>query len=456
MPDIDGFATCRAIRALPGGRTMPILMATGHDDLASIEASYAAGATDFVSKPVNWGLLPHRIRYLLRSDEILRNLMLSERWLAEAQRIAAVGNFIWSPPSGKARLSAEAARIFGYAGDPGAVPLRSLLRRILACDRRQVIGMLRQIEQRRVIEVDHRILLAGGETRHISLRAECGSAANGQKCVQGTCHDITDRKKIEMELRLARDEAEGADAAKTAFLATMSHELQTPLNAIIGFSELLARQAADAPPNDKSLVFSTCILDAGRRMYAAIDEVLTMARLEAGAYQPETAVLDLCELVRAIVAEFRRGADASGRAILVETALASAVVPVDERAIRRMLGNLLSNAVKFSPADTPVTVSVDDATDGHYRLTVEDYGIGMSAAEAARAVRAFRQLDERLAREFSGMGLGLSIAKGLIEAHGGNLEIASAPGKGTRVVLNFPLPGRDWQEVKLPAFTVAA
>jgi PAS domain S-box-containing protein len=355
-----------------------------------------------------------------------------------------VGNFSWRPPTATARLSAEAARIFGYAGNAGPVSLRALLRRIAAGDRADVMRAFRRAERDHVIEIDHRVVLPGGEIRHISLRGEAAYDAHGSPCIQGTCHDITERKKIELDLRLARDEARGADAAKTAFLSTMSHELQTPLNAIIGFAELLAsRQAAGTLPAEKCLVFSRCILEAGRRMSASVEEVMMMARLEAGAYRPQTELLDLCGLVTSTIADFQRSPDAAGRAVFIETACETAMVSVDELAVRRMLSNLLSNAVKFSPPETPVTVKLICAADRHVQLSVEDQGIGMDAAQAATAVRAFRQLDGRLAREFSGMGLGLSIANGLIEAHGGTLEIASAPGQGTRVTLNFALPAGD-------------
>jgi signal transduction histidine kinase len=440
MPDIDGFETCRVLRSLPGGGTTPIVMATGLNDLASIESAYGAGATDFVSKPINFAALPYRIRYLLRSRDVLRNFILSERWLAEAQRIAGVGNFNWSPPSPAARLSAEAARIFGYGGAKGPIPVRALLRRILAVDRAQVIRALREVKSGRVIDIDHRIALPDGQIRHISLRAELGGEAGEPSSIHGTCHDITERKRIEMELREARDEAQRSDAAKTAFLATMSHELKTPLNGIIGFAELLG-QASDRVPDDKHLEFTRCILNAGHRMYQSVDNVLMMAKLESGGYRLRREVYDLSALVRSAVAAFRDSAESMNRAVSVETAENSMAVSVDARSVGRMLRHLLSNSVKYSAAQTPINVRVDRAADGHCRVSVEDRGVGMDAAQAAMAVNPFRQLDDGLAREFEGMGLGLSITKRLIEAHGGELEIVSAPKRGTRVILNFPVSG---------------
>ena len=436
MPDIDGFDVCRALRSLPRGRTAPILMATGRNDLASIDAAFAAGATDFVSKPINWALLPHRVRYLLRSHETLEKFIVSERWLAEAQRIAGVGNFVWLPQSAAVWLSSEAARIFGYDSVAGPIPLRALLHRVAAADRCAVVAALRRIDSRGGVQLDHRIVLPGGDIRHVSLNAELGQEAGEPHRIQGTCHDITDRKIIEMELRGARDEARRSDAAKTAFLATMSHELQTPLNGIIGFAELLT-QAFGTAGADQRLEFSRSILSAGRRMYAAVEDVLVMARLEAGAYRLRPEIHDMPALVRSAVAAFRDGSEAGDRRIEIEAA-ESLPVFVDARAVNRMLCHLLSNAVKYSPAQTLVTIRLEAFSDGRCRLDVEDRGVGMDAAQAAVAVAPFRQLDDGLARKFEGMGLGLSITKRLIEAHGGELAILSVPNEGTRVILDFP------------------
>src|ERR1700722_2290113 len=145
MPDIDGYQTCRTIRELPNGFNTPILMATGLDDIASIDASYDAGATDFIAKPINWALLPHRLRYLLRSDEVLQRFIASDRPLEEAQSIAKVGSFRWTLGNSKVCASSEAARIFGYEDGTAPISLRSVLRRIPKPDRLLLIAAFREI-----------------------------------------------------------------------------------------------------------------------------------------------------------------------------------------------------------------------------------------------------------------------------------------------------------------------
>src|SRR5437016_5652825 len=130
---------CRAIRSTPIGLTIPILMATGLDDIQSIESSYEAGATDFISKPLNWALLPYRVRCLLRADEVLSKFVVAEKLLSEAQRIAAVGNFFWSSTSPTMQLSAEAARIFGGENRARSISPRTLLRHLPASERTRVM-----------------------------------------------------------------------------------------------------------------------------------------------------------------------------------------------------------------------------------------------------------------------------------------------------------------------------
>jgi PAS domain S-box-containing protein len=444
MPGMGGFDVCRAIRAIPFGATTPILMATALDDIEAIESSFQVGGTDFISKPVNWALLPHRIRYVLRADHLLNNLMLSERWLADAQRIAALGNFQWSLRSPIVQWSAESSRIFGRENRAGSTSVQSILRQIPAPDRARVVHAFRQARRGNAIELDHDLRLPDGEMRTVSLRAEMIRDDGGESFVHGTYQDITDRKRIERALQTARDSARDSDAAKTAFLAAMSHELRTPLNAIIGFSELIANQAFGPIANKKYVEFSQNVVDAGRRIFDQVEDVLTIAQLESKTYRLKFEIIDLVAVTKSVLREFRQGAAAIGREISFQPADDEILVPGDEQAVRLMLSKLLSNAAKFSVAGSPIAV-VLELGGGRLRLSVADQGVGMSSEEAELAILPFRQVDSRLARKYEGAGLGLSITKALIDGHGGQLEIESAPLEGTRVVLSFPSPpvGRE-------------
>src|SRR5258707_7262612 len=144
MPEMSGFEVCQAIRTLPGGRNTPVLMATSLDDVDSIEEAYRVGATDFIGKPINWPVLPHRVRYMLRAHENLRSLIESQQRLAEAQRIAGIGNVRWLPQQARIDCSAELCRMFGLDDRASSLPLKSLLQRVPGVDRKAMTASLRR------------------------------------------------------------------------------------------------------------------------------------------------------------------------------------------------------------------------------------------------------------------------------------------------------------------------
>jgi signal transduction histidine kinase len=427
MPQMDGFAVCQAIRTMPAGRSIPILMATGLDDLESIERAYLVGATDFIAKPISCPVLPHRLRYMLRGCR-----------LAETQRMAGLGDFRWLPKNRCIECSPELSQMFGVCGSIAAHPVRDLLRRVLPPDRAALIQAVRGALRGATIELDHRIVTPQGEVRSLSLRGEMIGAEGSPRYLRGSYLDITERKRIEGELEAARDEARTANASKTAFLASLSHELRTPLNAIIGFSELIAREALGTIPQRRYIEFADNIRSAGQRALAVFLDILTMAELEAGRFSLNLEQLDLREVADTSVAEFQRSDAAADHQIDLVSDGARSTVHADRQAVDKMLRNLLSNAAKFSAAGSVIQVTVGVSTPGFCRVSVADDGIGMTAEEAQSAVRPFGQVGNGLTRPYGGLGLGLSIVRKLIERHGGRLTIASAPLKGTQISLDFP------------------
>ena len=247
----------------------------------------------------------------------------------------------------------------------------------------------------------------------------------------------TELANANRELATARDQAESANAAKTAFLAAMSHELRTPLNAIVGFSEVITQEVF-GPIQKKYIECSDSILSAGQRMSTVVGDVLTIAQLEAGTFELEWDDLELSGMVREAVEKLQRAHPARGADISFASSVEHLVVRADLRSVEQMIAKLLSNAVKFSETGTPIRLSLGVEKDGAARLSISDHGIGMTEAEAEAAVHPFRQVDGRMARKYEGSGLGLSIVNKLIESHHGWLEIVSAPGEGTEVSLFFP------------------
>ena len=318
MPRMDGFSLVRELRRQADWSYLPILMATGLDDVPSITKAYEAGATDFISKPINWVVLGHRVRYMLRAN--------------------------------------------------------------------QAFEELRQNQDR---------------------------------------------------LIAAKEDAEAASRAKTEFLANMGHELRTPLNAIIGFSEIM-RDGTFGPLSDKYAEYATAIADSGGHLLAIINDILDMARAEANRL---VLVEEEVEIARAVafsigtIEEMARRAEIDCRCDIPKD------LPRffgDAAKLRQILINLLSNAVKFTPPGGRVSVSVERDAEDRLAFRVADTGIGIPSDKLPVVLAPFGQIESGLNRKYDGIGLGLPLAKRLVEMHGGSMEIASEPGKGTVVTAHFP------------------
>src|SRR5258706_605964 len=238
-------------------------------------------------------------------------------------------------------------------------------------------------------------------------------------------------------LRIAKEGAEAANRAKSEFLANMSHELRTPLNAIIGFSEIIKNEMLGPVQNNRYLGYAGNIHDSGTHLLGLINEVLDMAKLEAGQVELRDDNVDVGILTEACL----RLVEPQARHAKVELSVSlEAGLPrirVDDRRIRQAVVNLLSNAVKFPPeGGRAVVAGVRRA--GGVAISVSDSGIGMSAEQIPIAVEAFGQIDSALSRKYEGTGLGLPIAKHLVELHGGTLTIESTVGVGTTVTIELP------------------
>ncbi len=236
-------------------------------------------------------------------------------------------------------------------------------------------------------------------------------------------------------LEVAKAEAEAANHAKSAFLATMSHELRTPLTAILGFNELL-RDDVIADTTARRDAFDD-VERAAEHLLRLINDVLDVAKVEAGHMELEFRPVNLAESLAACAALVRERAADGGLALT----LAFDPLPpvqVDERKVKQVIVNLLANAVKFTPAGGAVTLSA--RREGEYvAVAVADTGIGISAEDQRLLFQPFSQVDTSLTRRHEGTGLGLALAKQLVELHGGTLEVESVPGAGSTFTVRLPL-----------------
>jgi PAS domain S-box-containing protein len=254
-------------------------------------------------------------------------------------------------------------------------------------------------------------------------------------CYEGTVQDVTHKFEAEQALRAALRQAELANRAKAAFLAAMSHELKTPLNAVLGFSEIIRDEMLGPGGQPVYRDYAADIYASGKRLLSIINDVLDVTRLEGGLLALETRMADGLEIAEHALA---LAANATGDHRKVALDVALPPLKVDPRRLSQALGNLLANALKFTPANGTVTLSAGAAPDGRIWLTVTDTGIGMAPETVALAMEPFRQIDGSLARKFEGAGLGLPIARALVELHGGALSIQSEVGQGTQVTILLP------------------
>ena len=238
-------------------------------------------------------------------------------------------------------------------------------------------------------------------------------------------------------LRLALDAAAAASQAKSAFLAAMSHELRTPLNAVIGFSDLLAMETFGPIGSARNKEYVKDIHSSGRHLLALINDILDIARIDAGESQLNEGVISLEELVANSLRMVTHQANAANISLFEEIDPGVQFVRADERRLKQVLINLLGNAVKFTNIGGQVRVRAF-RNGQEMIISVIDTGIGMAEKDIPIALERFGQIDSTLARKYEGTGLGLPLAKQLTELHGGKLTIESRVDVGTTVIVALP------------------
>ena len=318
---------------------------------------------------------------------------------------------------------------------------------------------IRQLVDRQVSDYGGEFLRRfGGEYRWVSVRVLFDSALEAQEVV--LCFREVEREKERQlqERRLLEDALQLAkqnEQSKQAFFRNMSHDMRTPLNAILGSSEL-ARQHLDEP--QRAAGYLDRIDSSGRYLLGLINDILEMARMEHGQVRLESRPFDLRKCVDDCLAAFRIQAGREGKALRENFAAGPETVVGDERRIQQILNNLLSNAFKFTPAGGEITLSVrqtESGEYGRYEFAVADTGIGMSPEFLRRIFEPYAREMRFGDRAASGTGLGMSITRSLAALMGGEIQVESEPGKGSRFTVVLPLPSAEPGQAE-PAAEAAA
>jgi signal transduction histidine kinase len=238
------------------------------------------------------------------------------------------------------------------------------------------------------------------------------------------------------ELQRVYRELELASEHKSQFLATMSHELRTPLNAIIGFSEVLHEQMF-GELNERQLAYVKDVLEAGRHLLSLINDVLDLAKIEAGRMELDLSQVALPVVLDSAVSLHAERAGREGIHLSLQTEPDEITITADERRLRQVVFNLVSNAVKFTPPDGRIDISAR-RRDGHVEVAVADTGPGIAAGDLERIFEDFEQTAD--GRQVEGTGLGLPLSRKLVELHGGRLWAESKPGRGSTFRFTLPVP----------------
>jgi two-component system cell cycle sensor histidine kinase PleC len=249
------------------------------------------------------------------------------------------------------------------------------------------------------------------------------------------------RHRAEKALRAAALESAYANRAKSEFIANMSHELRTPLNAIIGFSGIIERLPS-TPENDKTIDYAGHISRAGSHLLDVINDILDISKIESGNFElscDEIAIHDVAgaaaEMVRPRILEKNQRLD-----LMLPERLP--YVWADSRRLKQVLLNLLSNAHKFTPEGGRICLVATHDTNG-VTVAVTDTGIGMTDEQLRDSLKPFMQVKSQYTRMQEGTGLGLPIAKALVEMHGGRFLVSSVPDAGTTVAFTLPPARRE-------------
>ncbi len=357
----------------------------------------------------------------------------NEERLRFALDAALMGTWEWELPSKKVRWSENLERIHGLPPGTFDGTFESYEREIHPDDRDRVFASLRRaIEEGVPHDVEYRILLPDGQVRWVEGKGRVEFEQGTPVRMAGVCMVVSRRKEAELA-RLAS--AEEASRLKDEFLATLSHELRTPLNAILGWVQMLQ---GDHLSSEKARHAIAVIGRNAKLQAQLIEDILDVSRIITGKLEIDRRPLRITQLVDDVLSGLQPEADAKRIQLSREIPEDLPVIDGDAKRLQQVFFNIVSNAIKFTPEHGRVSV-VGCGDASLVAIQVRDSGVGIDADFLPFVFDRFRQADSRLARMHGGLGLGLAIARHLLELHGGQIRASSAGlGQGTTFEIRLP------------------
>ncbi|MCM1987451.1 PAS domain-containing sensor histidine kinase [Methanococcoides seepicolus] len=368
-------------------------------------------------------------------EEALRK---SEASLANAQRISHLGNWDWDIVNNKLKFSEEIYHILGMETQEFGDTNEDFLKFVHPDDELFVQDNINKaIYEHKPYSIDYRLLLLDGSECTVHEEAEVTFNETGQAIrMFGTMQDITIRKQVEDAMFNAKLAAEAANKSKAEFIANMTHELSTPLNAVIGFSEMLLL-GTFGTLNDKQTKYANNINSSGKHLLDVINDILDLSKIEAGKMElhiNEFFVSDAIDEVEALMIPI---ASQKNIDLTCNIDIETPIIKADTIKFKQILYNLVSNAIKFTEQGGFVTIGGKISED-FVHIYVKDSGIGISPEDQDKLFTSFFQADSSSTREYGGTGLSLALIKKFVEMHGGEVWVESEVGKGSTFGFSIP------------------
>jgi PAS domain S-box-containing protein len=502
MPGMNGIELAHLVKQRRRTRDVPILFLTAHlvDD-ADVLRGYGVGAVDYLSKPLNADILRSKVAVFVelfrktrqlaainaalqteaverhRAQQALaqanhelelrvaertaaltvahRGVRENEERLRLAMDVAQMAAWEWDVDAGRMTWSTDPEALFGFpAGAFG--PEQRVTRAVHPEDKARVEAAVSSALATGLYECEYRVVRPSAAVVWVTERGKVLRRGDGTvETIVGVSRDVSAQRRAEQEgerllvrEREARDEAERQSRFKDEFLATLSHELRTPINAILGWLSILSRGEAVRDPAK-----AIAVIQRNAQMQAKlIEDLLEMNKLTSGTARLDVALVDVKSTVDNALQALQPTAEAKGIRLTADIDPAVPQMAADGRRLQQVIWNLVHNAIKFTPDQGGVEIAVT-RTSTSVQIRVTDNGQGISPDFLPYVFDRFRQADSSATRGAWGLGIGLSIAKHIVELHGGTIVATSGgSGQGSTFIVHLPasrlaIPGGDGVQV---------